>query len=54
MLGARVLLAYGGCTPVEDVQVGERVLAADPQTGKVGARPVAATSTGQGTKPLSR
>ncbi|MEU5638006.1 polymorphic toxin-type HINT domain-containing protein [Streptomyces milbemycinicus] len=41
--GTEVELADGGNKPIEDVKVGDKVLATDPQTGKTTARPVVAT-----------
>ncbi|OMI36982.1 hypothetical protein SPAR_22709 [Streptomyces sparsogenes DSM 40356] len=41
--GTEVELADGGNKPIENVKVGDKVLATDPQTGKTTARPVVAT-----------
>jgi RHS repeat-associated protein len=41
--GTRVLLADGTSRPIEQVQVGDTVQAADPETGRIEARPVVAT-----------
>ncbi|MQA94273.1 MAG: hypothetical protein GEV11_06325 [Streptosporangiales bacterium] len=40
--GTRVVLANGERVPIEDVRIGDRVLAGDPRTGSVSARPVTA------------
>jgi Flp pilus assembly pilin Flp len=50
--GTPVLLADGTYKPIEDVDIGEWVLAADPVTGRSGGRQVTALITGQGTKRL--
>jgi RHS repeat-associated protein len=50
--GTAVVLADGTTKPIEDVEVGDRVLATDPQTGETQPRPVAATIVGQGVKHL--
>ncbi len=50
--GTPVLMADGSSAPIEDLEVGDVVWAADPETGKVGARPVTATITGDGEKVL--
>ncbi|WP_244231329.1 RHS repeat-associated core domain-containing protein [Saccharomonospora piscinae] len=50
--GTRVLLADGSSKPIEEVELGDRVLATDPVTGESGARKVVATITGQGVKDL--
>ncbi|GAA4372893.1 RHS repeat-associated core domain-containing protein [Actinomadura verrucosospora] len=50
--GTRVLLADGRYRNIEDVRVGDEVLATDPQTGKTEAEPVLATITSKGTKNL--
>ncbi|QFG26876.1 hypothetical protein F7P10_06300 [Actinomadura sp. WMMB 499] len=52
--GTQVLMADGGTKDIEDVRVGEEVLAASPETGETGARPVLATITGTGDKNLVR
>lgn len=50
--GTLVLMADGSHKLIEDVQVGDRVIAADPQTGKVEAKPVIALIAGEGSKNL--
>ncbi|MGW6704055.1 RHS repeat-associated core domain-containing protein [Streptomyces sp. NPDC054956] len=52
--GTEVALADGSTKPIEDVQLGDVVLAADPETGATEAQPVAATIIGQGDKNLVR
>ncbi|GAA3064429.1 Hint domain-containing protein [Actinokineospora globicatena] len=41
--GTRVLLADGTSKPIEDIRLGDEVLAADPATGQSAARKVVAT-----------
>ncbi|MBO2458110.1 polymorphic toxin-type HINT domain-containing protein [Actinomadura violacea] len=50
--GTPVLLADGTSKPIEDIKVGDKVLATDPETGKTTAEPVLATITGHGDKNL--
>ncbi|MEV6159776.1 polymorphic toxin-type HINT domain-containing protein [Nonomuraea sp. NPDC052129] len=50
--GTLVLMADGTRKSIEDVQIGDRVIAADPRTGRVSARPVIALITGEGSKNL--
>ncbi|HUR05296.1 MAG TPA: polymorphic toxin-type HINT domain-containing protein [Nonomuraea sp.] len=50
--GTKVLMADGSTKPIEDVKIGDQVLAADPVTGHTEPRPVTALITGQGTKRL--
>ncbi|MGH3391007.1 MAG: putative toxin, partial [Actinomadura sp.] len=50
--GTPVLLADGSYKPIEDVDIGDWVLAADPVTGRSGARQVTALITGTGVKRL--
>ncbi|MGW5254257.1 polymorphic toxin-type HINT domain-containing protein [Streptomyces sp. NPDC004012] len=50
--GTRVLLAGRRTKPIEDVRVGDRVLATDPESGRTEAEPVEATITGRGLKAL--
>jgi len=50
--GTLVLLADGTHKPIEEVSIGDEVLATDPETGEEGSRPVVATIIGQGTKTL--
>jgi hypothetical protein len=42
-----VVMADGTTRPIEDIQVGQRVLATDPATGQTAARPVIALIAGQ-------
>ncbi|QUX29575.1 type IV secretion protein Rhs [Nocardiopsis akebiae] len=50
--GTLVLLADGTYKPIEDLTIGDEVLATDPETGEEGPRPVVATIIGQGNKTL--
>lgn len=50
--GTGVLLADGSSKPIEDVDVGETVLATDPDTGQTAAKTVVGTIIGQGSKNL--
>lgn len=50
--GTKVLMADGTSKPIEDIQVGDRVLATDPVTGESGPRMVVGTITTQGPKDL--
>ena len=50
--GTLVLLADGTYKPIEDIEIGDEVLAADPVAGEEGARPVVATIMGEGNKTL--
>ncbi|GGY90679.1 hypothetical protein CP967_26860 [Streptomyces nitrosporeus] len=50
--GTRVLMADGTTRPIEDVDIGDEVLATDPETGKTVARKVTAEITGNGLKHL--
>ncbi|MFV2199191.1 polymorphic toxin-type HINT domain-containing protein, partial [Nocardiopsis sp. LOL_012] len=45
-------MADGSRVPIEDVEVGDRVLATDPETGEQEARTVAATIVGEGSRTL--
>ncbi|WP_327673823.1 RHS repeat-associated core domain-containing protein [Kitasatospora sp. NBC_00458] len=49
---ALVLMADGTTKPIDRITVGESVLAADPATGRVEAKQVTATITGEGDKNL--
>ncbi|GAA0911077.1 hypothetical protein GCM10009558_016940 [Virgisporangium aurantiacum] len=49
-----VLMADGTTRPIKDVRTGDGVLAADPETGETGYRPVVATIVGTGDKHLVR
>ncbi|WP_083852967.1 Hint domain-containing protein [Saccharomonospora glauca] len=51
-LGTRVLLADGSTKPIEEVELGDRVVATDPETGESGPQKVVATIVGQGEKNL--
>ncbi|MEU0482250.1 polymorphic toxin-type HINT domain-containing protein [Streptosporangium sp. NPDC006013] len=50
--GTLVLMADGTQKPIEDVKVGEYVLATDPETGRTEARAVTVLISGEGTKNL--
>ncbi|PSK91304.1 intein/intein [Murinocardiopsis flavida] len=50
--GTPVLLGDGSTRPIEDVEVGDDVLAFDPRTGTEGPRPVTRLIEGTGTKSL--
>ncbi|EYT80873.1 hypothetical protein CF54_22930, partial [Streptomyces sp. Tu 6176] len=50
--GTRVLLAGRRTRAIEDIRVGDRVMATDPESGRTVAEPVEATITGQGRKVL--
>ncbi|WP_232237285.1 polymorphic toxin-type HINT domain-containing protein [Actinoalloteichus fjordicus] len=50
--GTEVLMADGSTKPIEDVEVGDEVLAADPTTGDTSVQPVTATIVGDGVKHL--
>ncbi|TYB50915.1 DNRLRE domain-containing protein [Nonomuraea sp. PA05] len=50
--GTMVMLANGTTKPIEKVEVGDEVLAADPETGKTEAKPVTDVITGEGDKEL--
>ncbi|MFV2018368.1 polymorphic toxin-type HINT domain-containing protein [Micromonospora sp. LOL_023] len=50
--GTRVVMAGGGSKPIEDLEVGEEVLATDPETGETAAKRVEAVITGDGDKEL--
>ncbi|MER5319050.1 polymorphic toxin-type HINT domain-containing protein [Streptosporangium roseum] len=52
--GTKVLMADGSHKPIEEVGVGDRVLATDPETGETGARRVTALITSKGVKNLVR
>ncbi|GAB2778137.1 polymorphic toxin-type HINT domain-containing protein [Amycolatopsis magusensis] len=52
--GTPVLLADGTTKPIEQVKLGDRVLATDPVTGVTEARPVTDLIPGQGLKELVR
>ncbi|ASU85399.1 hypothetical protein CDO52_23690 [Nocardiopsis gilva YIM 90087] len=50
--GTGVLMADGSKKPIEDVDVGEKVIATDPETGEQSEKTVLATIIGQGSKDL--
>ena len=50
--GTAVLMADGTRTAIEDVRVGDKVVATDPTTGRTEAKPVTDTITGKGQKRL--
>lgn len=52
MAGTKVLLADGTYRAIEDVEIGDEVLAGDPELGVTAARPVAALIIGIGQKHL--
>ncbi|KZB80374.1 hypothetical protein AVL48_12800 [Amycolatopsis regifaucium] len=52
--GTRVLMAGGLTKPIEEVQLGDQVVATDPETGRTESRPVVATIIGEGQKDLVR
>lgn len=52
--GIKVRLADGTDSPIEKIKLGDKVLAADPKTGRTRAMPVVATIIGVGHKDLVR
>ncbi|MBC6460373.1 polymorphic toxin-type HINT domain-containing protein [Actinomadura sp. HBU206391] len=50
--GTKILLAGGTHKPIEDVNIGDKVLATNPETGESEAKEVLATITGDGQKNL--
>ncbi|WP_271218108.1 RHS repeat-associated core domain-containing protein [Streptosporangium carneum] len=52
--GTRVLMADGTRKPIEEVRVGDQVIAADPESGQVAAKPVTHLIVGDGEKHLIR
>ncbi|WP_433471527.1 polymorphic toxin-type HINT domain-containing protein [Saccharomonospora azurea] len=50
--GTKVVMADGSAKPIEEVELGDRVLATDPETGESVSRKVTATITGEGQKRL--
>lgn len=50
--GTRVLMADGTTKPIEQVKVGDHVLATDPESGRTEAKPVITLITGNGHKNL--
>ena len=45
-------MADGSTEPIEQIEIGDEVWAADPETGEAGARPVTALIEGEGVKDL--
>ncbi|MFV2013760.1 Hint domain-containing protein, partial [Micromonospora sp. LOL_027] len=52
MVGTAVLMADGSTKRIEDVEVGDYVLATDPETGETAAKPVEAVIASGGEKEL--
>lgn len=52
--GTKVLMADGTHKDIEDVEVGDKVLATDPETGETSTQPVLGTITSKGDKNLTR
>jgi len=52
--GTRVQLSDGRSKPIEDIRVGDKVIATDPVTGTTAARPVTHLISSAGTKQLVR
>ncbi|WP_369212826.1 polymorphic toxin-type HINT domain-containing protein [Streptomyces flavofungini] len=50
--GTKVLMADGSTKSIEDIDIGDKVLATDPKTGKTKVRTVTAEIKGKGTKHL--
>jgi len=50
--GTPVLMADGTQRPIEEIEVGDHVLATDPETGRTEAKPVERLITGEGVKHL--
>ncbi|MEV1005393.1 polymorphic toxin-type HINT domain-containing protein [Nonomuraea sp. NPDC050202] len=50
--GTRVLMADGTTKAIQDLEIGDKVLAADPETGETRAETVTATITSEGLKRL--
>ncbi|MFG2091909.1 MULTISPECIES: polymorphic toxin-type HINT domain-containing protein, partial [unclassified Spirillospora] len=50
--GTKVLMADGSKKNIEDLRVGDRVLATDPETGETKAEPILGTITSKGAKKL--
>jgi hypothetical protein len=50
--GTKVLMEDGSSKPIEEITVGDKVKAGDPQSGKVDAQRVVGTIVGQGQKQL--
>lgn len=52
--GTRVLLADGATRAIEDIRIGDRVIATDPERSVTAARPVTNTFTTEGDKDFTR
>ncbi|MET9592031.1 polymorphic toxin-type HINT domain-containing protein [Streptomyces sp. NPDC006516] len=52
--GTRVLLAGGATRAIEDIRIGDRVIATDPERSVTAARPVTNTITTEGDKDFTR
>ena len=52
--GTKVVMADGSSKPIEEVELGDYVLATDPETGQTVSRKVVATVTGEGKRGWSR
>ncbi|GKQ40383.1 hypothetical protein ALMP_69090 [Streptomyces sp. A012304] len=52
--GTKVLMADGSTKPIEKVEVGDKVIATDPKTGKTTVQTATATIIGKGSKDLVR
>ncbi|MGW0803301.1 SpvB/TcaC N-terminal domain-containing protein [Nonomuraea sp. NPDC002799] len=50
--GTGVLMADGSTRPIEEIEIGDEVLATDPATGRTEPRPVTGVITGDGAKSL--
>ncbi|WP_107501039.1 RHS repeat-associated core domain-containing protein, partial [Streptomyces thermovulgaris] len=50
--GTKVLMADGSTKPIEDVEIGDKVLATDPKTGETAVETVTAEIKGEGVKHL--
>ncbi|MFF5210866.1 polymorphic toxin-type HINT domain-containing protein [Streptosporangium sp. NPDC000396] len=50
--GTKVLMADGSLKPIEEIKVGDKVLATDPETGKIGPRVVVTPISSEGPKML--
>ncbi|WP_422772346.1 polymorphic toxin-type HINT domain-containing protein [Plantactinospora sp. WMMC1484] len=50
--GSRVRMADGTSKPIDEVKVGDQVIATDPETGETAVKTVVATIVGQGVKNL--
>ncbi|MEU6622048.1 polymorphic toxin-type HINT domain-containing protein [Streptomyces litmocidini] len=54
LAGTKVLMANGAKKNIEDVRVGDKVLATDPETGRTALRPVTALISTKGFKRLNK